>query len=89
MIFLKFFPRWRAPPVRRSGTICRTGAWLLTIELLVVENDKRENDVIINFAEQKLVNDAVEEKQGLKQNKYEACLALGKAMADRLKKDRN
>jgi len=35
-----------------------------------------------------LVNDAVEEKQGLKQNKYEACLALGKAMADRLKKDR-
>lgn len=56
---------------------------------MVVENDKRENDVIINFAEQKLVNDAVEEKQGLKQNKYEACLALGKAMADRLKKDRD
>lgn len=32
-----------------------------------------------------LVNEAVEEKQGLKKDKYEACVALGKAMADRLK----
>ncbi|MFT3738861.1 MAG: FprA family A-type flavoprotein [Breznakibacter sp.] len=32
-----------------------------------------------------LVNDAVEEKQGLKKDKYEACVALGKAMAEKLK----
>lgn len=36
-----------------------------------------------------LVNDSVEEKQGLKKDKYDACLVLGKAMADRLKSDRN
>jgi flavorubredoxin len=35
-----------------------------------------------------LVNNTVEEKQGLKPDKYEACLALGKAMAERLKQDR-
>ncbi len=32
-----------------------------------------------------LVNPYVEEKQGLKPEKYQACLALGKAMADKLK----
>lgn len=35
-----------------------------------------------------LVGDGVEEKQGLKKDKYEACVALGKAMAERLKADR-
>jgi anaerobic nitric oxide reductase flavorubredoxin len=35
-----------------------------------------------------MVNQPVEEKQGLKPEKYQACLDLGKAMADRLKKDR-
>ncbi|WP_106831405.1 FprA family A-type flavoprotein [Parabacteroides pacaensis] len=32
-----------------------------------------------------MVGAPVEEKQGLKEEKYEACLALGKAMADRMK----
>ncbi len=34
------------------------------------------------------VGDSVEEKHALKADKYEACLKLGKAMADRLKQDR-
>lgn len=35
-----------------------------------------------------IVGSSVEEKQGLKKDKYEACLDLGKAMANRLKADR-
>ncbi len=35
-----------------------------------------------------LVGESVEEKHALKADKYEACLRLGKAMADRLKADR-
>ncbi|TAJ05779.1 FprA family A-type flavoprotein [Marinilabiliaceae bacterium JC017] len=34
------------------------------------------------------VSEAVEEKHALKADKYEACVAMGKAMADRLKADR-
>ncbi len=35
-----------------------------------------------------IVGESVEEKHALKADKYEACLALGKAMADKLKADR-
>lgn len=35
-----------------------------------------------------VIGDSVEEKHALKADKYEACLNLGKAMADRLKADR-
>ncbi len=34
------------------------------------------------------VGDSVEEKHALKADKYEECLKLGKAMAERLKQDR-
>ena len=35
-----------------------------------------------------IIGESVEEKHALKSDKYEACLKLGKAMADKLKTDR-
>ncbi|MBN2166191.1 MAG: FprA family A-type flavoprotein [Marinilabiliaceae bacterium] len=36
-----------------------------------------------------IIGEPVEEKQGLKKDKYEACIELGKVMAEKLKADRN
>ena len=36
-----------------------------------------------------MINEPVEEKQGLKKDKYQACIELGKNMAERLNSDRN
>lgn len=47
--------------------------------------------IISHFAEKvnfEIIGNAVEMKQSMKADTYEACVALGKAMADRLKQDR-